>query len=125
MKWHLADRKKETREIVGRHRWMCLPISRKPLTTPFKKRKQRCRIRESSMLDTPSNTVSDVRLQSFSIAYEYPVVFTRDAFNPTNRCLIDALARREADKLHRCAVFADNGVLSAVSGLADQISDYA
>ncbi len=24
------------------------------------------------MLDTPSNTVSDVRLQSFSIAYEYP-----------------------------------------------------
>ena len=32
------------------------------------------------MLDTPSNTISDVRVQSFNIAYEYPVVFTRDAF---------------------------------------------
>jgi 3-dehydroquinate synthase len=77
------------------------------------------------MLDTPSDTVSDVRLQSFSIAYEYPVVFTRDAFSPTNRCLIDALARREAGKLHRCAVFADGGVMSAMPGLANRISAYA
>jgi 3-dehydroquinate synthase len=77
------------------------------------------------MLDTPSNTVSDVRLQSFSIAYEYPVVFTRDAFSPTNRCLIDALARRETGKLHRCAIFADDGVLSATPELADRISGYA
>jgi 3-dehydroquinate synthase len=77
------------------------------------------------MLDTPSNTINDVRLQSFSIAYEYPVVFTRDAFGPTNRCLIDALARREAGKLHRCAVFADEGVLSAMPGLVNQISAYA
>jgi 3-dehydroquinate synthase len=77
------------------------------------------------MLDTPSNTISDVRLQSFSIAYEYPVVFTRDAFSPANRCLIDALARREADKLHRCAIFADEGLLSEMPELADRISDYA
>jgi len=77
------------------------------------------------MLDTPSNTVSDVRLQSFSIAYEYPVVFTRDAFSPANRCLIDALARRETGKLHRCAIFADEGVLSEMPELADRISDYA
>ena len=46
------------------------------------------------MLDTPSNSVSDVRLQSFSISYEYPVMFTRDAFSPGNRCLIDTLTRR-------------------------------
>ncbi len=77
------------------------------------------------MLDTPSNTVSDVRLQSFSIAYEYPVVFTRDAFSPSNRCLIDALARRETGKVHRCAVFVDEGVLLAMPELANQISDYA
>src|SRR5256886_12500366 len=104
---------------------MCRRISKKPLTTPFKNGIKRCRIRESFMLDTPSNTINDVRLQSFSIAYEYPVVFTRDAFSPTNRCLIDALARREAGKLHRCAVFADEGVLSAMPGLVNQISDYA
>lgn len=77
------------------------------------------------MLDTPSNTISDVRLQSFSIAYEYPVIFTRNAFNSANRCLIDALARKEAGKLHRCAVVVDAGVFSAMPKLADRISDYA
>jgi 3-dehydroquinate synthase len=77
------------------------------------------------MLDTPSNTISDVRVQSFNIAYEYPVVFTRDAFSSGNRGLIDVLARREADKIHRCGVFVDDGVLSVLPHLADQISDYA
>jgi 3-dehydroquinate synthase len=77
------------------------------------------------MLDTPSNTSSDIRLQSFSIAYEYPVVFTRDAFDPANRCLIDALARKEDGKLHRCAIVADAGVMSAMPELQDRISDYA
>jgi 3-dehydroquinate synthase len=77
------------------------------------------------MLDTPSNAISDVRVQSFEISYEYPVVFTRGAFNSANRSLIDALSRKEADKLHRCAIFVDDGVLAALPDLADQISAYA
>jgi len=77
------------------------------------------------MLDTPSNTISDVRVQSFDISYEYPVVFTRDAFSSGNRGLIEVLSRKEADKLHRCAIFVDDGVLSALPDLADQISAYA
>jgi 3-dehydroquinate synthase len=77
------------------------------------------------MLDTPSNTVSDVRVQSFNIAYEYPVVFTRDAFSSGNRDLIDVLTRKEPGKRHRCAVLVDDGVLSTVPDLADRISDYA
>jgi 3-dehydroquinate synthase len=77
------------------------------------------------MLDTPSNAISDVRVQSFDISYEYPVVFTRDAFSSANRSLIDALTRREANKLHRCGIFVDEGVLSALPDLADQISAYA
>jgi 3-dehydroquinate synthase len=77
------------------------------------------------MLDTPSNAISDVRVQSFEISYEYPVVFTRGAFNAANRSLIDALSRKEADKLHRCAIFVDDGVLAALPDLADQISAYA
>ena len=77
------------------------------------------------MLDTPSNAISDVRVQSFDISYEYPVVFTRGAFSSANRSLIDALSRKEADKLHRCAIFVDDGVLSALPDLADQISAYA
>ena len=77
------------------------------------------------MLDTPSNAISDVRVQSFEISYEYPVVFTRGAFNAANRSLIDALSRKEADKLHRCAIFVDDGVLATLPDLADQISAYA
>jgi len=53
------------------------------------------------------------------------VVFTRDAFSPANPCLIDVLARREIGKLHRCAFFVDEGVLSAMPELSDQIADYA
>ena len=77
------------------------------------------------MLDTPSNAISDVRVQSFDVSYEYPVVFTRGAFNSGNRSLIDALSRKEADKLHRCGIFVDEGVLSALPDLADQIAAYA
>jgi 3-dehydroquinate synthase len=77
------------------------------------------------MLDTPSNAISDVRVQSFEVSYEYPVVFTRGAFNSGNRGLIDALSRKEADKLHRCGIFVDEGVLSALPDLADQIAAYA
>ena len=77
------------------------------------------------MLDTPSNAIGDVRVQSFDISYEYPVVFTRDAFSSGNRSLIDALSRREGDKLHRCGIFVDEGVLAALPDLADQISTYA
>jgi 3-dehydroquinate synthase len=52
-------------------------------------------------------------------------VFTRGAFNSGNRSLIDALSRKEADKLHRCGIFVDEGVLSALPDLADQIAAYA
>ena len=67
------------------------------------------------MLDTPSQRVEDVRLQSFSVTYEYPVVFTRDAFALGNRSLVDVLSRREPDKRHRCLIFVDQGVLTSPS----------
>lgn len=77
------------------------------------------------MLDATSNRVDDIRLQSFNITYDYPVVFTRDAFSPGNCCLIDVLTRREAGKRHRCVLFADDGVISAMPDLAGRIADYA
>jgi 3-dehydroquinate synthase len=80
---------------------------------------------ENAMLDIPSQVVSDVRLQSLNINYEYPVIFTRDAFNPSNRCLVEALTRKETGKRHRCAIFIDDGVLSAKPDLADRIAEYA
>jgi 3-dehydroquinate synthase len=69
--------------------------------------------------------VDDVRQQSFSVAYDYEVAFTHDAFSPGNRCLIDVLARREPGKRHRCAIFIDEGVLAAMPDLPQRITDYA
>lgn len=77
------------------------------------------------MLDTPSQRVGDVRLQSFSVTYEYPVVFTRDAFRLGNRSLVDVLARREPHERHRCLIFVDQGVLTSLPDLASQIENYA
>ena len=77
------------------------------------------------MLDRPLSRVTDVRKQSFSVAYDYSVAFTHDAFTPGNRCLIDVLTRREPDKRHRCAVFIDEGVFAAMSDLLQRITEYA
>jgi 3-dehydroquinate synthase len=77
------------------------------------------------MLDTPSQRVEDVRLQSFSVTYEYPVVFTRDAFSLGNRSLVDVLTRREPHKRQRCLIFVDQGVLTSLPDLASQIENYA
>jgi 3-dehydroquinate synthase len=58
--------------------------------------------------------VSDsVQVQSFAVEYAYPVVFTRNAFDPANFHLLDVLQRREAHKRHRVAVFMDGGVAAA------------
>jgi len=71
------------------------------------------------MLDTPSNTISDVRVQSFNITYEYPVVFTRDAFSSGNRSLIDVLAaRRELSQAHFTQLDTRATVLQSTAALA-------
>jgi 3-dehydroquinate synthase len=77
------------------------------------------------MLDRLSHQRDDIRLQSFSVAYEYPVVFTRDAFNPANRHLVDIVTRREPNKRHRCVLFVDAGVMEAMPDLPRQASNYA
>lgn len=69
--------------------------------------------------------VDDIRSQSFSVAYDYPVVFTRDAFDPSNRRLVDVLTRREPNKRHRCALFVDDGVTKAMPDFPRRAADYA
>jgi 3-dehydroquinate synthase len=76
------------------------------------------------MLDAPAQRVEDTRLQSFNVTYEYPVVFTRDAFALGNRSLVDVLSRREPHKRHRCLIFVDQGVSLSVPDLASQIENY-
>jgi 3-dehydroquinate synthase len=70
-------------------------------------------------------TWGETHLQRFAVAYDFPVVFTRDAFDPDNPTFADALSRREPGKRHRMAVFVDTGVLAAMPGLERAIRRYA
>ncbi len=79
---------------------------------------------ENARLGRLPESAHEVRLQSFTVAYDYPVVFTRAAFAPDNRCLIDALRRRESNKRHRVIAFVDDGVLRAMPQLGSDIARY-
>ena len=70
-------------------------------------------------------TWGETHVQRFTVAYDLPVVFTRDAFDAANPTFADALRRREPDKRHRMAVFVDSGVLAAMPGLERAIRRYA
>jgi 3-dehydroquinate synthase len=68
--------------------------------------------------------VDSVQVQRFAVEYDYPVVFTRHAFDPVNLHLLDVLRRREPGKRHRVAVFIDGGVAQAIPTLLGQIQAY-
>ena len=68
--------------------------------------------------------VDSVQMQRFVVEYDYPVVFTRHAFDPVNLHLLDVVRRREPGKRHRVAVFIDGGVAQALPHLAGQIQAY-
>lgn len=70
-------------------------------------------------------TWGETHLQRFSVAYDVPVVFTRDALDPDNPTLAEALRRLEPGKRHRIALFVDSGVLAAMPGLERSIRRYA
>ncbi|MEJ5232194.1 MAG: 3-dehydroquinate synthase [Geminicoccaceae bacterium] len=69
--------------------------------------------------------VTATYLQRFTVAYEYPVVFTEGLFRPDNPVLADTLRRLEPDRRHRCLVFVDEGLLAVRPGLAREIEAYA
>ena len=68
---------------------------------------------------------ASVTWQRFSVAYEYPVAFTRGLFEPANPLLVETLSRREPARRHRALVFVDDGVLAARPGLAAAVEAYA
>ncbi|HEX2137223.1 MAG TPA: 3-dehydroquinate synthase [Microvirga sp.] len=78
------------------------------------------------MLDRRSDrTWGQTHIQRFTVSYEFPVVFTRDAFDAENPTLVDIVRRLEPDKRHRLAVFLDDGVRKAMPGLPRAIERYA
>lgn len=74
---------------------------------------------------TEPGATTEVAWQRFSVAYDYPVAFTRGLFAPGNPLLADMLARREPAKRHRALVFLDDGLARARPDLAPVIEAYA
>jgi 3-dehydroquinate synthase len=63
--------------------------------------------------------------QCFAVEYEYPVVFTRNAFDPDNLILRDVVRRHgPPDKRHSLAIFVDTGVLAAMPDLEPALRRY-
>ncbi len=76
-------------------------------------------------LQAEQAVVEDVHLQQFSVAYDYPVWFTRDLFDPGNPILLDAVGRLEPLRRHRAVLFLDEGVATQLPDLARRIERYA
>ncbi len=70
-------------------------------------------------------TRTAVHVQRFAVAFEYPVYFTERLFDPGNPVLIEALARLEPGRCHRCLVFVDDGLLASRPGLGQEVEGYA
>ncbi len=62
--------------------------------------------------------------QMFSVAFDYPVVFTRDLFGANNTLLSEVLCRMDESHRHRALVFLDAGLAAAHPGLQDQVVAY-
>jgi 3-dehydroquinate synthase len=61
--------------------------------------------------------------QDFTVKYHFPVIFTRDAFDPGNNSLSDVL-NRSGQKMNRMLVVVDSSVVGAIPGLLEKIEKY-
>ncbi len=62
--------------------------------------------------------------QQFTVRYSFPVLFSRDVFNPANPLLADFL-RKAGAKRHRILVFIDSGVVASCPEFSLQVERYA
>src|SRR5688500_6834664 len=77
------------------------------------------------MSDPGANGAPRVHRQRFSVAFDYPVVFTRDAFSTQNQALLQALSEREPSRSQQIFAVLDDGVAGAWPGLAGAVAAYA
>lgn len=64
-------------------------------------------------------------LQRFTVAYEYPVHFTKRLFSRDNPILHDTITRLERNRRHRCIAFVDDGLCAVRPALISEIEAYA
>jgi 3-dehydroquinate synthase len=62
--------------------------------------------------------------EQFRVPFEYPVVFVRDALDPSDATLAEVLSRREPERTHRALFVVDDGVASASPGIDRLIEAY-
>lgn len=68
---------------------------------------------------------AEVFSQRFTVAFEYPVYFTRRLFDPGNPLLINALDHLGERRRHRTAIWVDKGVADAHPQLLNDMKQYA
>jgi len=61
--------------------------------------------------------------QKFTVSFSYPVIFTRDVFDPNNPALVDVL-RQGGHQYNRALVVIDSEVVRLNPGLLERISQY-
>ena len=60
----------------------------------------------------------------FSLSFAFPLCFTRDTWDPTNRTFLDAVCRLEPERRHRVLVVVDDCVARSQPALIDDVHDY-
>jgi 3-dehydroquinate synthase len=70
-------------------------------------------------------SATETYVQRFTMAVEYPVVFTDALFDPDNPVLADAVSRQEPGKRHRLFAVLDSGVAEAWPDLTMRLTAYA
>jgi 3-dehydroquinate synthase len=63
-------------------------------------------------------------LLRIAVPFEYPVRFTRGAFDPANTLLLKTIDRLKEGRRHRAAVFLDAGLAEAQPGLVERVAAY-
>ena len=67
---------------------------------------------------------TQINKQSVAVTWQFPVVFTKDLFNPHNPVLCQTITELEPDKPHRLLIFIDEGVVKADDSLLEKITAY-
>lgn len=79
--------------------------------------------REIPHSNTPSNDMGDI-LQEITVKFDYPICFTRNLFDPSNRVFVDTITRVEPEKKHQVLFVIDDNVAAAHTGLISSIRQY-
>jgi 3-dehydroquinate synthase len=62
--------------------------------------------------------------QNFRVPFDYPVLFSRGIFDPSNRSITNALDRLQEQRVHRVIVFVDDGITARHPDLLRRIESY-